>query len=241
VRRTDGIPIQIRVGLNSGEVVVRSIESDLHMDYSAVGQTTHLAARIEQLAPPGGIMLTADTLLVGQRRPEQCHDAIAHDLVDGAFVAVDRLHHVLEDGVEELPRFLGIAVSKQLHRALQVREEHRHLLALPLQGGLGGEDLLGQVLRRVGLRRREARCGGRGRRQLAGRVGALLAELRAGAVLVSAPRARHQQSQLFGTFTYDRSSAVTDGQPSSFSVRSRSARRISMARATPSSPAAARP
>jgi class 3 adenylate cyclase len=53
VRRTEGIPIQIRVGLNSGEVVVRSIGSDLKMDYTAVGQTTHLAARMEQLATPG--------------------------------------------------------------------------------------------------------------------------------------------------------------------------------------------
>src|SRR6266850_4283042 len=41
-----GIDVQIRVGLNSGEVVVRSIGSDLHMDYTAVGQTTHLAARM---------------------------------------------------------------------------------------------------------------------------------------------------------------------------------------------------
>ena len=45
--------IQIRVGLNSGEVVVRAIGSDLRMDYTAVGQTTHLAARMEQLATPG--------------------------------------------------------------------------------------------------------------------------------------------------------------------------------------------
>src|SRR5262245_26647620 len=45
VHRRYGLPIQIRVGLNSGEVVVRSIGSDLHMDYTAVGQTTHLAAR----------------------------------------------------------------------------------------------------------------------------------------------------------------------------------------------------
>ena len=44
--------IQIRVGLNSGEVVVRAIGSDLRMDYTAVGQTTHLAARMEQLASP---------------------------------------------------------------------------------------------------------------------------------------------------------------------------------------------
>jgi class 3 adenylate cyclase len=46
---------------NSGEVVVRTIGNDLHMDYSAVGPTTHLAARMEQLATPGSIMLTATT------------------------------------------------------------------------------------------------------------------------------------------------------------------------------------
>src|SRR5215472_6602197 len=44
IQRGGGTPVQIRVGLNSGEVVVRSIGSDLHMDYTAVGQTTHLAA-----------------------------------------------------------------------------------------------------------------------------------------------------------------------------------------------------
>src|SRR5215471_8176845 len=62
VRRTHGIEMRIRVGLNSGEVVVRAIGNDLHMDYSAVGQTTHLAARMEQLATPGTIRLTATTL-----------------------------------------------------------------------------------------------------------------------------------------------------------------------------------
>jgi class 3 adenylate cyclase/tetratricopeptide (TPR) repeat protein len=62
LRRRQGLDVQIRVGVNSGEVVVRSIASDLHMDYTAVGQTTHLAARMEQLARPGTILLTADTL-----------------------------------------------------------------------------------------------------------------------------------------------------------------------------------
>jgi class 3 adenylate cyclase len=62
VRRAHGVALQIRVGLNSGEVVVRAIASDLHMDYSAVGETTHLAARMEQLATPGSIRLTAATL-----------------------------------------------------------------------------------------------------------------------------------------------------------------------------------
>jgi tetratricopeptide (TPR) repeat protein len=62
VRRQQGLDVQIRVGLNSGEVVVRAIGNDLHMDYTAVGQTTHLAARMEQLARPGTTLLTAETL-----------------------------------------------------------------------------------------------------------------------------------------------------------------------------------
>src|SRR3989442_1706932 len=62
VRRTRGLELRLRVGLNSGEVVVRTIGNDLHMDYSAVGQTTHLAARMEQLATPGTIRLPAATL-----------------------------------------------------------------------------------------------------------------------------------------------------------------------------------
>jgi predicted ATPase/class 3 adenylate cyclase len=66
VRRSRGLEMQIRVGLNSGEVVVRAIGNDLHMDYSAVGQTTHLAARMEQLATPGSIRLTAATLRLAE-------------------------------------------------------------------------------------------------------------------------------------------------------------------------------
>jgi class 3 adenylate cyclase len=62
VRRAEGVLVQIRVGLNAGEVVVRAIGSDLHMDYTAVGQTTHLAGRMEQMAAPGSILLTAEVL-----------------------------------------------------------------------------------------------------------------------------------------------------------------------------------
>jgi class 3 adenylate cyclase/tetratricopeptide (TPR) repeat protein len=62
VNRTQDLTVQVRIGLNSGEVVVGTIGTDLFMNYSAVGQTTHLAARMEQLAMPGSICLTADTL-----------------------------------------------------------------------------------------------------------------------------------------------------------------------------------
>jgi class 3 adenylate cyclase len=66
VRRVHGVEVQIRAGLNSGEVVVRAIGNDLHMDYSAIGQTTHLAARMEQLALPGTIRLTTTTLRLAE-------------------------------------------------------------------------------------------------------------------------------------------------------------------------------
>jgi class 3 adenylate cyclase/tetratricopeptide (TPR) repeat protein len=66
LRRAEGVEVQIRIGVNSGDVVVRSIGSDLRMDYTAVGQTTHLAARMEQLAAPGAIRLTAGTLRLAE-------------------------------------------------------------------------------------------------------------------------------------------------------------------------------
>jgi class 3 adenylate cyclase/tetratricopeptide (TPR) repeat protein len=66
IHRTEGVPIQIRVGLNSGEVVVRSIGSDLHMDYTAVGQTTHVAARLEQMTLPGAVLISPETLALAE-------------------------------------------------------------------------------------------------------------------------------------------------------------------------------
>ena len=66
LERTEGIVVRIRVGINSGEVVVRSIGNDLHMDYTAVGQTTHLAARMEQMASPGSILISQRTFRLAE-------------------------------------------------------------------------------------------------------------------------------------------------------------------------------
>jgi class 3 adenylate cyclase/tetratricopeptide (TPR) repeat protein len=66
LRRAEGIEVQVRVGINSGDVVVRAIRSDLHMDYTAVGQTVHLAARMEQLAAPGSTRIAAATFQLAE-------------------------------------------------------------------------------------------------------------------------------------------------------------------------------
>ena len=61
IRREQGVELQVRQGMNSGDVVVRAINNDLTMDYDAIGPTVHLAGRMEQIAPPGGCWLTLNT------------------------------------------------------------------------------------------------------------------------------------------------------------------------------------
>ena len=102
VRRKQAMNLQLRVGLNSGEVVVRAIGNDLHMDYSAVGQTTHLAARMEQLATPGSIRLTAATLR----------------LVEG-LVQVNALGPVPVKGLTEPVEVCELVGASDLRRRLQ--------------------------------------------------------------------------------------------------------------------------
>jgi class 3 adenylate cyclase len=107
VRRSHAAVVKIRVGLNSGEVVVRAIGSDLHMDYTAVGQTTHLAARMEQIADSGTIFLTAQTL----------------GLAEG-FVEVKSLGPVLVKGLSqpiEVYQLTGVGAARSRLQALAGR------------------------------------------------------------------------------------------------------------------------
>src|SRR5499427_1635147 len=146
VLRGHGIEVQIRVGLNSGEVVVRAIGNDLHMDYSAIGQTTHLAARMEQLAPPGSIRLTADTLRLAEGLVQVVHlgpvpvkglptPVEVGELV-GAGPARTRLHAFAARG---LTPFVGRqAELAALHEALeQAQAGHGQVVAVIGEPGVG--------------------------------------------------------------------------------------------------------
>jgi class 3 adenylate cyclase/tetratricopeptide (TPR) repeat protein len=57
---------QIRIGMDSGEVLVRTARTELGLEYRALGTTTHMAARMEQLAQPGSVLLTGETLRLGR-------------------------------------------------------------------------------------------------------------------------------------------------------------------------------
>ncbi len=146
VRRSEGIPIQIRVGLNSGEVVVRSIGSDLKMDYTAVGQTTHLAARMEQMAMPGSILMSANILRlaegyvqvkpVGPVNVKGMSESVDVYEVTGAGSARTRLQAAAGRG---LTRFIGRDVeTEQLRKALeQARKGHGQVVAVMGEPGVG--------------------------------------------------------------------------------------------------------
>jgi class 3 adenylate cyclase len=146
LRRQEGILPQIRVGLNSGQVVVRSIGSDLHMDYTAVGQTTHLAARMEQSAAPGTALITTGTLRLaesyiqvaplGAIHVKGLTEAMQGYELTGAVPGRSRFQALAARG---LTKFVGRATEiDQLSAALaQARAGHGQVVAVVGEPGVG--------------------------------------------------------------------------------------------------------
>jgi len=146
LRRAEGLDVQLRIGLNSGEVVVRSIGSDLHMEYTAVGQTTHLAAQMERLARPGATLLTAES-----RRLAESYIAVTPlgpVPVRGAAEPIE-VYELTGPGparyrlqaatVRGLSRFVGRdAEVARLREALErARGDHGRMVALVGEAGVG--------------------------------------------------------------------------------------------------------
>jgi class 3 adenylate cyclase/tetratricopeptide (TPR) repeat protein len=151
--RSSGVRIQIRVGLNSGDVVVRAISSDLLMDYTAVGQTTHLAARMEQLAKPGTTLLAPATLdlaegyvtvtalgsvpIKGIVTPLDVYE------LTGAGAARSRLQATAARG---LTKFVGrTAELLHLTRALELAEAHGQVVTVMGEPGVGKSRLVWEL------------------------------------------------------------------------------------------------
>src|SRR5262245_7390123 len=147
--------VQIRVGLNSGEVVVRAVGSDLRMDYTAVGQTTHLAARMEQFASPGSVLLTPSTLELvegfvavkplGPVPVKGLADAVEVYEVTGAGAARTRLEAAARRG---LTRFVGRGAElEQLRGALdRASRGHGQVVAVVGEPGVGKSRLFWELL-----------------------------------------------------------------------------------------------
>ena len=118
VKRTCGLAFAVRMGLNSGEVVVGTIGDDLRMDYTAQGHTVGLAARMEQMADPGKALLTEHTakLVLGYVQ--------LRDLGATRPRCLDRLHGAVEAAGEG-----GLAVFEDGGAVDQGARAHRDVVA----------------------------------------------------------------------------------------------------------------
>ena len=147
VRLKHGVPLAMRVGVNTGEVVVRSIrKDDLHTDYVPVGHSINLAARMEQMATPGSILITEDTKkltegyfelkalgaaeIKGRAEPLHVYEVV------GAGPLRTRLQVSARRG---LTRFVGRQSElEQLPQALvQAKEGHGQIVGVMGEPGLG--------------------------------------------------------------------------------------------------------
>ena len=156
VLRTHGVNLRSASGLIRGDVVVRTISSDLHMDYSAIGRTTHLAARMEQMASPGSILLTPATLRLaegfvatkslGAVPVKGLVDPLEVHVLTGMGTARTRLQAGARRG---LTPFVGRdAELARLRRTQQrARDGHGQVAAIVAEPGVGKSRLLYELTR----------------------------------------------------------------------------------------------
>jgi class 3 adenylate cyclase/tetratricopeptide (TPR) repeat protein len=155
VHRRHGLPLAVRVGLNSGEILVRIIGNDLHMEYAAVGPTVHLAARMEQMANPGSVLATAETVqlaegyvdvkFLGSLPVKGVAEPVTTYEVVGAGAAQTRMQAAVRRG---LTRFVDREVEReQLRLAQQLAETGQaQVVAIVAEPGVGKSRLLHEFL-----------------------------------------------------------------------------------------------
>jgi class 3 adenylate cyclase/tetratricopeptide (TPR) repeat protein len=145
LRRSEGINVSVRIGINSGEVVVGAIGEDLDMDYTAIGHTVGLAQRMESLAEPGKAYLTAE----------------AASLVEG-YLAVSDLGEFRVKGVSDPVRVYELVGMGEARGRLDVsrarglsrfvgREEEMRLLENALEDAKDGEAAVIGIVGEAGI------------------------------------------------------------------------------------------
>jgi class 3 adenylate cyclase/tetratricopeptide (TPR) repeat protein len=156
VQRSHGVPVSIRVGLNSGEIVVCATGNNLHVDYTVVGQAAHMAARMEQIATPGSVLTTAETFRLAEgyvaMKPlgpvsvKGLADPVQIYEVTGAGAARTRLQAAAGRG---LTRFVGRDVElEQLRHARQLAGNgHGQVVAIVGEAGVGKSRLVHEFVR----------------------------------------------------------------------------------------------
>jgi predicted ATPase/class 3 adenylate cyclase len=157
VQSQGGLPLQMRIGLHTGPVVVGKIGDDLRMDYTAVGDTTNLAARLQQTARPGSVVVSEathtaiatffETLDLGEVAVKGRAPAHAFEVLR-ARVRRSRLAAAVERGLTPL---VGRSreVDILLERFAEVTRGHGQIVSLAGDAGIGKSRLLLEFRRAV--------------------------------------------------------------------------------------------
>jgi class 3 adenylate cyclase len=163
LRREKGFGIQVRLGLNSGPVVVGAIGDDLRMDYTAQGLTTNLAARMQQAADPGSILMAPPTArlvegyfrvsALGALHVRGATEPVDAFALDGESTIVSRLQASLRRGVSPFRgREAELALlGEAWERAAAGRGDAICLVGEP---GIGKSRLAYELQRHLGLPQR---------------------------------------------------------------------------------------
>jgi hypothetical protein len=192
----------VQVAANGPHHHLTAIQPDQDVEGHAFGPLDFGSVLLHRrLHGEGGIAGAHGMVLVRNRRPKQRHDAITHDLIDGALAAVHGVHHAFEHRIQQRARLFRVAVGQQLHRAFEVGKEHRDLLALTFQGRARGQDLLHEMRGGVaagGLRVSSQRGGARVARGWHEGRATVATKLELGRIGIPAPgtRSRHGRATL---------------------------------------------
>lgn len=174
VRKIDGAP-PIRIGINTGEVVVRALLTDVSTQYDAMGRTVHIAARLEHEAPDYGVAISAATLqatagvveadLIGERSLRGISEPIVVHALTGIRPAIASQQF---RGGQRLSPFVGRDREMQMLRVAldEARAAHSPVIGIMGEAGSGKSRLIFEFLERCrddGLPVLEARATGFGR------------------------------------------------------------------------------
>ena len=139
-----GLDFKMRIGLNTGPVIVGSIGDDLRMDYTAIGDTTNLAARMEGMAEPGTVLVASETY----KRVAQRFDfkPLGETRVKGKENALDV--YVLDRGKTDHPH---LGLERQIFSEMLGRDKELNKLELQINKAIDGEGSIVNVIGEAGI------------------------------------------------------------------------------------------
>jgi class 3 adenylate cyclase len=153
LKQSWGIDVNVRVGINTGLVVVGAVGSDLRMEYTALGDAINLAARMEQTAEPGTVQIAEETYKLvrhlfefetlppievkGKAESVQAYRVLARRAVAGRVRGIEGLHAEMVGREAELATFKRIIVD--------LKQGVGRIVSVLGEAGLGKSRLVGEA------------------------------------------------------------------------------------------------